>query len=387
MKSYILFVDDDAKLLRSLKDNFSGMDDEWQMFFSESGKDALAIMEEFDINVIVADLAMPEMDGFDLLTEVKSKYPQCIRIILSEHNEKVHVLRSSNVAHQILSKPYDMENLKLKIEKTTFLRNYLQNDKLLNMITGINNLPSLPQLYVKLEEELQSPDVSMQKVGDIISQDISMIAKILQLVNSGFFGLPNKISNIHQAVQFLGTTVIKTLVLYIQIFETFKAPAKGDFSLDKLWNHSIKVGNTAREIIRRFNRDRQLMDDAYVGGILHDVGILVLLGMPDYLTKVTRLMDELDYSLIEAEYELYGTSHAEVGAYLLGVWGLPYNVVEAVAFHHNPSIIDENEFSALTAIHIANAFTRITPYIDLKHLKTLKLENNFIDFIDSCLKF
>jgi putative nucleotidyltransferase with HDIG domain len=128
--------------------------------------------------------------------------------------------------------------------------------------------------------------------------------------------------------------------------------------------------------------DRQKQDDAYIAGILHDIGKLVLFESPGYYKNLREIMLTKDISYTEAEIELLGTSHAEVGAYLLSLWGMPEEIVEAVAFHHAPSKLNDMEFTVLSAVHIANALEYVMPHIDTKHLKYLDMSANLVEFID-----
>lgn len=386
MKTNILFVDDEQEFINSLKRQIKYVSEEWNPFFAENGKEALELLEKQPIDIILTDIYMPGMDGEQLLNTVKEKYPQTIRLILTGQPDNEKALQATRYAHQVIEKPFDYENLKLRIEKSLFLKNYLQNDNLTKQITGIGNLPSLPSLFIKLEKVLKTPDVSMQKVGEIISQDIAMTAKILQMVNSGFYSLPAKISNPYQAVQMLGINIIKSIVLYLNLFSTANTPKDIPFSLDDLWNHSYRVGIASRELLRKQVNDRQMLDDAFVAGILHDIGKLVLLKVKDYYKMVYDKMRDKGMNFLMAEYELFGTSHAEVGAYLLSVWGLPYSIIEAVAFHHIPSLINENEFSVLSSVHLANAFVHLTKNLDIQHVRSLKIKNSFYEILECCMK-
>jgi HD-like signal output (HDOD) protein len=208
-----------------------------------------------------------------------------------------------------------------------------------------------------LLREIQSSDPSLETVSGIIAQDLIMSARILQLVNSAFFNLPNRIKNPRQAVSLLGLNNIQALVLYVHLFsgaEDLKV-VKG-FSLKEIWSHSIKVGNLARQILSLEPHTAEQASDAFCIGLLHDLGLLILAQVPQYRSIVQLSENRFGSNAqLALEYELLGTSHAEVGAYLLGVWGLPDHFVETVAFHHHPSQLENARNMVLTAVHVAES--------------------------------
>jgi len=220
-KRRILFVDDEPMVLKGLQRSLRKMRDEWEMTFASNSKEALDILGSEPYDVIVSDLRMPEMDGAQLLAEVKSKHPEVVRIILSGQVEQETTFKSVQLAHQSLSKPCDADILKHTLNKLFALRNLLEDESIKRIVSQTETLPSLPAVYTEVVGELQSPEPSVQKIGDIISKDMGMAAKILQVVNSAFFGLVRKISNPKEAVMLLGTETIKALVLSVKIFSEF----------------------------------------------------------------------------------------------------------------------------------------------------------------------
>lgn len=363
MKKTILFVDDEPNVISGLRRMLRSMRKDWDMYFAQSGKEALDILAEKSIEVIVTDMRMPGMDGATLLEKVREQYPHVVRIILSGHSDKEMILRSARYAHQFLVKPCGTGHMKKTVERACHLRDTLRDENLLKIVTGIKALPSLPAFYFSILEELHSPEVSLKKIGDIIAQDVTMTAKILQFVNSAFFGLPQKVVSPHQAVTFLGLDTVKALVLYVNIFSTIKpSPGPGHISLPDLWNHSQLVGSLCRKIAASEISDRQVVDEACIAGMLHDIGKLVLLDMPGYNRKVKGYRQEKGCSNLEAEYAVLGTSHAELGAYLLGLWGFPDTTVEPVAYHHCPSRELGTGFSLVSVVHGANALVKNNPY-------------------------
>ncbi len=403
----ILFVDDDPKEIKWLKKILESMRHEWEMKFAASGKEALNFMAKSPFDAVVSDMRMPEMNGVELLGIITEHYPETVCIIHSELSDKKAVLNSVKSTHQFLMKPSNAETLKYTIERTCKLQDLLRSETLRNMVAGIKKLPSLPQLYNLIVAEMRSEDASLKKVGHIISQDVSMSAKILQLVNSNFYGLPRTITDPQQAVVYLGVDTLKSLVLSIHVFSSFTEDAElCRFSLADMQKHSIMVGRLASDIARVEKSDTEVAEEAMIAGMLHDIGKLILLKIPRQYEKVEDFIEKSGCSRVEAEYAVMKTSHAELGAYLLGLWGIPDNVIEPVAFHHNPSKLLENmfasnktprevsgktkEFTALTAVHMANALmmqenysgTTDYPYVDMLYLRTLNLTDRLPEWVD-----
>ena len=360
MKKKILFVDDEPNILQGLRRMLRNMNDEWDMSFAENGYEALDILSKDSFDVVVSDMRMPRMNGAELLDEIRKRHPQIVRIILSGHSDKELILKSVRSTHQYLSKPCDAEKLKETVHRSCALRDFLEHDSLKRIISQVDSLPSLPSLYAEVMDELQSSDVSTKKVGEIIAKDLGMSAKILQLVNSAFFGLPVHISSPSQAVNLLGIDTVKSLVLTAEIFSIYDQKKLPGFSIETLWEHCMSTSTIAKEIAKSENTDSTLIDEAFMAGILHDVGKLIIAGsLPDNYKNVLELVRSEKISLSHAEYLSLGATHAEMGAYLLGLWGLPNSIVEAVAFHHCPGKSLTHSFNPLTAVHMANVLDHV----------------------------
>ena len=359
-KRRIIFVDDEPMVLKGLQRTLRKMRGEWEMTFTSSSKEALDILGTGSFDVIVSDLRMPEMDGMQLLAEVKSKHPQVVRIILSGQVEQESTFKSVQVAHQSLSKPCDADILKHTLNKLFGLRNLLEDESIKRIVSQTETLPSLPDVYTEVISELQSSDPSVQKVSEIISTDLAMTAKILQVVNSAFFGLVRKINNPKEAVMLLGTETIKALVLSVKIFSQFNHKKFAWFNFDELFNHSMSVSIFAQTISRQEHLDPALVNNSLMAGMFHDLGKLILVtNFQEPYQKVLTEAGKTRQNLWDLEIERFGTSHAEIGAYLMGLWGLEYPVIEAIAFHHRPGKSLSNSTGLLTAVHFGDAFDRI----------------------------
>ena len=382
-KRRILFVDDEPMVLKGLQRSLRKMRTEWEMTFTSSSKEALDILGTASFDVVVSDLRMPEMDGAQLLAEVKDRYPQVVRIILSGQVEQETTFKSVQLAHQSLSKPCDADILKHALNQLFGLRNLLEDESIKRIVSQTETLPSLPAVYTEIIRELQSAEPSVKKVGEIISTDLAMTAKILQVVNSAFFGLVRKISNPKDAVMLLGTETIKALVLSVKIFSEFNQKKLDWFDFDELFNHSMSVSMFAQTISKEEQLDQSLVNHSLMAGMFHDLGKLILVtNFQEPYREVLTESRKTKQNLWDLETERFGTSHAEIGAYLMGLWGLEYPVIEAIAYHHCPGKSLSDTTGLLTAVHFGDAFDRLQNGSNnlntdngLRHLDREYLEN------------
>lgn len=392
---HILFVDDEPNILDGLQRMLFPLQREWHMVFASSGSRALEIMQNEHFDVVVTDMRMPGMDGASLLAEVKKRHPDTVRFVLTGQSDSETVYRSIGEAHQFLTKPCKPSVLKECVDRAFGIRDLLASDTLKSIVSQIGSLPPMPETYAKLREKLQSSEASAAELGAIIEQDVAMTAKVLQLVNSAFFGLRQQVSSATQAVALLGVETIKALVLTTGLFahaENVRLPA--EFSFDKLWRHSVTVGAYSQAIARAESSPKELVNDAYTAGMLHDAGELVLAATcRQEFAHACKHAAEKNIPLPEGEREILGCSHAEIGAYLLGIWGLPHPIVEAVAYHHQPAKCLASGFSPLTAVHVADAFAWKSwggelPYpiagLDQGFLQRLHMQERLTDWRATC---
>ena len=357
MSKRILFVDDEPMVLFGLQRSLRSMREEWEMAFVTNGLEALQLMESQPFDIIVTDMRMPVMTGAELLDQVKRRFPQCFRIILSGQADQETILRAVDPTHQYLAKPCDTTELKKRLTRAFAVRGLLKNEELQAVVSRLEALPSLPSLYLEVTRELENREPSLPRIGRLVSEDMAMTAKILQLVNSAFFGLRCRISSPKQAVQMLGLDTLRALVLTTHVFDKFRTHSLGEEETSYLWKHSFAVGSFAKHIATSEKADRQLVDDCFTAGLLHDAGKLILaFTMEKKYLLVLEAIRKNGTKLIAAETEILGCNHAEVAAYLLGLWGLPEAVIDGVAWHHAPSRSMQTGFSTVVATHVASIF-------------------------------
>jgi HD-like signal output (HDOD) protein len=385
----VLFVDDEPKVLDGLRQLMRSYRRDWTMEFCDSPERALTLMAETKYDAIVSDMRMPRMDGAELLTRVRDAYPDTVRILLSGQSEQERILQAVGAAHQYLPKPCNPEVLRKIISHACVLGRRMNNPQLKQLVTKIGSLPSLPNIYFDLVEELRSENASVDRVGTLISQDISMMAKVLQLVNSSFFGLPVHVNDARHAAALLGLNALKPLVLTACVFRQLEESRVSPTFLESVLAHSLTTAGLAKQLASAEGLCRETIDNTFIAGVLHDVGKVVL--ADNFGREYTLLCHQAkaqQTSILKLEIEQYGTSHADVGGYLLSLWGLPQELIEAVAFHHDPSNSADERFSPLTAVHVANAlaashgeseFTEL-PEVDLEYLAAIAVSDRFDDW-------
>lgn len=352
----VLFVDDESNVLSGLRRMLRSQRASWNMEFASSGQDAIALMKDKAFDVVVSDMRMPNMNGAELLTRVSETQPKCVRLILSGQSEQEKILRSVGPAHQFMSKPCDPDLLIRTINRTCSLQEHLRDESVRSIVNRITFLPSLPEQYLELVSELDSDESSIDRVSEIILRDIGMSAKVLQLVNSSFFGLARQVRCPKHAVSLLGLNIMRPIVLLAGVVNALDdQPIPRLYSLPSTVSHCLEVACLAKRIAASLGMSGNFLEETFTAGMLHDLGKIILANSKhDSYEQVLEAAKSTDRNAWEVELEYFGTTHAEIGAHLLNLWGICNQIVEAVAFHHRPMITAPNQFSPLTAVHIAN---------------------------------
>src|SRR4051794_4861301 len=352
----VLFADDDACILGGLADALRRRPPGWDTRFALGGQAALDAISTRRFDVVVSDLGMPGVDGVAVLERAREQQPEAVRIVLSGGAERGAALAASRVAHRYIAKPFREDDVRTAIDRAWRLRSLLREEGWRRAAGGVMALPSCPRIYTELTELVADPDATAADAAALVERDIAMTAKVLQLVNSAFFGLGRRISRMPEAVQYLGLNTLRALVLHAGAFEAFAPtrPIEG-FSIAALQHRS----HLAARIARGIATDLAAREEAFTASMLHGVGLLVL-----------AQSDPLDFghAIAEAqatgrplhavEYDHHGSSHAELGAYVLGLWGLPDPIVEAVAHQHRIDRLPDPSLDVPLAVHVAAALAR-----------------------------
>jgi HD-like signal output (HDOD) protein len=349
----IVFVDDERELLDGLRARLYKHRNDWSMQFVESGEEALKIFEQEPVDLIVSDVRMPGMDGGQLLAAVKQRWPKTMRIVVSGYSDPVQAARLTSLAHQYLAKPCEDRQVENVLERCFNLQALLEQESLRNVVGRVAKLPAMPKTYARLQEALAQPTVTAGEIGDIVTADAAIATKVLQITNSAFFRLRKPMVRIKDAVTYLGFATIRNLVLCAEIFSQWKVgPELPGVDLQTLQLHAQQSAAACKSL----NGGRISPDDAWLAGLLHDIGYWVLIQeCPHELAEAIEISHSEHRPLWQCELQRIGATHAQVGAYLLGLWGLPYPIVEAVALHHMPTAIVSHSYDLLSALSISHA--------------------------------
>lgn len=379
-----LFVDSDLQWLGALRRMLASTSQWWEARFATSVAEALAALAATPFSVVITDARLSDGSGADLLAAARERHPAVLRAVMAGRSEAAAVLRASGLAHQYLPKPCDEPALRAVLARSGAIGELLASEQLRQLLSGMHSLPIMTGSHARLLEEIRSSEPSMKAVGDIIAGDLGMTTKILQLVNSAFFGLPRRVASPGEAVRLLGLETVKALFLATSMFTFFDQHRSGLLPLNAVRNHSVNVASLARTVTRTEVEDKRAGDLALIAGLLHDIGKLLLATeLYREYAAILQVAEREQVPLVEAERRVIGSSHAELGAYMLGLWGFPDNVLHAVAFHHNPQKSLTAEVGVLTAVHIANIVEHETypmnriavpPHYDSEYLAAVGVE-------------
>jgi HD-like signal output (HDOD) protein/CheY-like chemotaxis protein len=355
---HIVFVDDEPMVLDGLRNLLHKQRSCWSMDFVTSGEIALDRLRQGPVDVVVSDMRMPGMDGVQLLRRVREEHPATARIVLTGQASKEDLLKVLPYAQQILSKPCDPSLLRASIERVCKVQGLLGNPRLHALVGGIDKLPAFPKVYRQLSEMMQREDAGNADIARIVEQDPVLTLKTLSLANSAYFGLSQPTSSVPRAVRQIGLGLLRALALSTEMFAAVPTAMLDVQALRQLPERALINAQLARSYVV----DRARADEAFTAALLLDVGMIVLAQrQPEAYLRILRSAEETGMPVQDLEQERLGFTHADVGAYLLGLWGLPASLVELVGAHHLPALAEHSSDPVAEAVHLVNVFTDPSP--------------------------
>jgi HD-like signal output (HDOD) protein/CheY-like chemotaxis protein len=355
----LLVVDDDPGRAAELAAMLAAAPEGWQVETALSGRGALAALAARRFDMLITDLRVAGLGSGALLATAAMEHPDVVRMVRSAAGVERPMLAAA-CAHQFLAEPLDERVVVAQVARAFALRDTLGASDVRAIVGRMTAIPTLPALYTAVAHELSRLHVSGRRIGEIVSGDPAMAAKVLQMVNSPFFGRQMRVSDPGVAVQLLGLETIRGLVLSTHVFETFRRPARGALDIEQLWQHASSVGTIAGSLAEMEGGSAELVQDARTAGLLHDVGKLLLVAtLPVVSMRVRERARREGRPTVDVEREEFGVTHAELGGYLLGLWGLPDPVVEATAWHHQAPSAAPRGSSALSFVVAANVLASV----------------------------
>ena len=355
MKKRILFVTKDQALCHGFQSQ-SAVQAGWTAQSVRTGGEALGLTHQFSFAAVVADVVLADMGGLELLDQFLQRQPSAHRFVLSEVSDTENTVKCMGKPHRHLMQPLSTRTLLKALNQAFAHEVWLPSQTVRGLLAQMQHVPSPPGTYFKVVEEIRSPQASLDKIGELIAEDPAITAKVLQLANSAVFGLELQVNQPLEAIAYIGLETTKALVLLAHTVSSFDKVKMAGFSLEKLWRHSVSVGRMAQKIALMENGGLETAEMAFAGGLLHDIGkLLFYANLPGLFGKTLALAQEEKCTFWDAEEQLFpNAGHAELGGCLLGMWGLPQPIVEAVALHHCPRQLAGPGFHPLTAVHVAD---------------------------------
>jgi HD-like signal output (HDOD) protein len=353
----VLLVDTVPATLAQLQQALRQLRPQWDTAAATAPAAALSLLAQHRYDAIVSDIGVPVMDGPQLLAEVRDRHPNVVRLCLSDNPDDDAFLRAQPVTHQFLSKPCNAEHLCDVLERICALRDILQHPTIHELIGNLKALPATPQTFQALSAAIAQPNVHAADIAQIVSTDTALSVKVLQLANSAFYRRGVPVTSIQTAISYAGLEMIKSLALSACVFSALDASPTAIKRLQDLQGRSLRKAHFARMLLR----ESRHAEEAFTAALLLDIGQAVLaLSAPEKFEQMMELARSSGRAWHEVELEVFGAAHPEVGAYLLGLWGLPLTLIEAVAYHHTPSRVQHAHTSVLAAVHVSDAIVDAT---------------------------
>jgi HD-like signal output (HDOD) protein len=319
----------------------------------EHAEPLLEHLAQHPVDVVVAagDLADNACPG--LLRQVQLRHPQVLRVVATDR-DGADVFRRVPYAHQFFERSAPPSALGKAVSQCMDVKGLLGRAELRALVSSSNALPAAPKLYAELIDLLADPRCSMLKVVSVIERDVGMSTRLMQLVSSAFFGLSTQITSLGACVGYLGLEAIRSLVLSAEISQLYPGSVPG-LSAERIHSRALATSRLARRLASNVADEGH----AFIAGLLHGVGQLVLASRaPQKLTEALELSAARGLSQADAEQEVLGATSAQVGAYLLALWGQPLVVVRAIAYQDLPEICDESRIGLATVIYLGKRLSQ-----------------------------
>jgi HD-like signal output (HDOD) protein len=327
---------------------------DWDLIAVPGAREALASLANGPADAVIVAHVPPALDARALLLDVRDRSPEAVRVLMASHAHEAAVAAAQSAAHRTLPSDAGPAALIETLRQSFALHALVSAPGMRSLVGRIGDLPGVPRVYALLTRRLDSGDTSIEEIAELLEDDGALAARVLKLANSAYFGRDQAVTSLGVAAARLGTRLLKGLVLTAEVDDRFDGSVAG-FDRDRYQRHVTLVARIASSLEPR----AAWKDDAFTGGLLHDVGKLVLASrMPEVERENLAAAAQQDRPLHEIERERLGVHHGAIGAYLLGLWGLPSVLVDAAARHHDVAFDRPLTLDAPSAVALANRLAR-----------------------------
>ena len=338
----------------------------WEFIRFDSKESLLMLLEERLCDAVIIPCTMRAQVDIEFMTRISNIQPSAVRIFLgAEFWNATHKAKAADIAHRIYPSAVKVEEIGDSLEYQIKLLKLLNRSSLQAYVGKVGCLPSPPKLYTQLTDAVNSEMADLREISEIVEQDPAVVAQVMKQVNSAFFGFNRTITDLKEAISMLGVRNLRSLALSSQLNSQFKSGNDWDrFSFEQLNQRSLLVARLAQALCRRAGANKITQDQAFLAGLLHDVGVLIMASHDaDQYKKLLNYSVKKQKPIYLVEKASFGFFHGEVAGALLALWNLPPQVIEAVMLHHVPHLSKETSFSPLTAVHVADA---MLPSVDVE---------------------
>lgn len=376
----VLFVDDEKRVINSLKRSM--MDSPFGSLYAESAAQALKILKEQKIDLVVSDMLMPKMDGYKFLNTVSVNYPDTMRFALSgtTNAENVKICLVLGIAENFLVKPWKESDLLNNIVTALTLKEDLEDHRIAKLMSNVHRFPVLPITYHEVMRAI-STNRNAKTIASIIEKDAAFAADVMKVSNSAFYFHGKETTSVQMAVVFLGMRTLRSIMINISIYKSIKKGTTDPEDARFLWDHSSYCNELMFYLYKQIMKT-ELPEDFYSAGLLHDMGKFFLMNaLPDkYMEILDILKQNPEMTWSTAEMEIMEVPHTKLGSFLLRTWNFSQKLQEVCMYHHNP--LDSQLHDEIKKVMVILQLSDVLSWIILRDRNIPEISGATLEYLD-----